>query len=370
MKIICGKSDLVSSISIVSKAVSSNKTSMSILQCILIEAANGVIKFTANDRELGIETKVKGEIKENGVVAVDANILGGVIKSLPDGEVSISTDSSYKTTIKCMKSKFDLPGRSGEEFSSLPKIEKGDSITISQYTLKEVIRQTIFAVSANDNNKIFTGEMFEITGNKLKVVALDGHRVAIRNIELRQSYDNRRVIIPGKTLNEIGKILSGEIEKEVNVYFMTNHIVFEFDNTLMVSRILEGEFFDVDKMLKNSSFTTNVKVNKKSLQETVERAILLINENDKKPVVINITDESMEFRIRSNIGALDEFVDADKNGNDMIIGFNPKFLLDVLKVVEDEIISIFMMDSKAPVIIRNEEEKYIYIVLPINFNTV
>ncbi len=370
MKIRCVKNDLVSSISIVSKAVSSNKTSMSILECILIEVSNGIIKFTANDRELGIETKVKGEIDENGVVAIDANIFGNVVRSLPDGEVTISTDSSYKTTISCMKAKFDLPGRSGEDFSGLPLIEKNDMITISQYTLKEVIRQTIFAVSANDNNKLLTGELFDIKGDKLRVVSLDGHRGAIRNLELRQSYSDREVVIPGKTLSEISKILSGEIEKEVNIYFMSNHIVFEFDQTLMVSRVLDGEFFDVDRMLSKSVYATTVTVNKKDLQDTVERAILLIRDNDKKPVVIGISNESMEFKIKSNIGSMDEFVDCSKTGDDIIIGFNPKFLLDVLKVVDDENITMYMIDSKAPTIIKDETEKYIYVVLPINFATV
>ncbi len=371
MKILCEKSDLVNSISIVSKAVTSNKTAMSILECILIEAANGVIKFTANDRELGIETKVKGEIQENGVIAIDANIFGNVIKSLPDGQVSIKTDSSNKTTIKCMKAKFDLPGRTGEDFASLPVIEKDNMITISQYTLKEVIRQTIFAVSLKDNNKLLTGELFEIKGDRMKVVALDGHRVAIRNIELRQSYEDRKIIIPGKTLSEIGKILSGEIEKEVNIYFMPNHIVFEFDQTVLVSRVLEGEFFDVDKMLGNSNNpSSTIKVNKKAMQETVERATLLIRDNDKKPVVISVKDDSLEFIIKSTIGSMDEFVDAEKNGGDVLIGFNPKFLLDVLRVTDDEELKIYIMNPKAPVFIKDDADKYNYVILPINFNTV
>ena len=369
MKIKCAKSDLVNSISIVSKAVASNKTSTSILECILIEVANGVIKFTANDRELGIETRVKGEIKENGVVAVDANIFGNVTGRLPDGEVEISSDTSYKVVIKCMKARFDLPGRSGEDFSGLPLIEKNDMITISQYTLKEVIRQTIFATSSNDNNKLLTGELFDIKGDKMRVAALDGHRVAIRNIELRQSYENKKVVIPGKTLSEISKILSGEIEKEVNIYFMTNHIVFEFDRTLIVSRLIEGEFFDVDRMLKDD-YVTKVEVGKKLLQETIERAILLVKDNDKKPVVIGINDNSMEFKIKSPIGSMDEIVDTEKTGEDMIIGFNPKFVLDVLKVIDDEKISIYMMDSKAPAFIKDDAGKYNYVILPINFNTV
>ena len=143
MKLVCSKSNLLNAVNIVSKAVPS-KTTMSILQCILINATTSEIKFTANDMELGIETKVEGEILEKGIIALDAKIFSEIVRKLPDSDVRIETDDNYKTTITCEKSKFNIIGKSGEDFSYLPRIEKNESIVMSQFTLKEVIRKTIF----------------------------------------------------------------------------------------------------------------------------------------------------------------------------------------------------------------------------------
>lgn len=228
MKLICKKSNLLNGVQIVSKAVPS-RTTMSILECILIDSTSGVIKLTANDMELGIETTIEGEIIEKGRIALDAKIFLEIVRKLPDNDISITTDENFKTVITCEKAKFNIVGKSCEDFSYLPEIEKKDFITISQFTLKEIIRQTIFSIADNDNNKLMTGELFEINDNELKVVSLDGHRISIRKIQLRQAYASKKVVVPGKTLNEISKILSGEIESYVNIFFTDRHILFEFD---------------------------------------------------------------------------------------------------------------------------------------------
>ena len=215
MKLVFAKANLLKSVSIVMKAVPS-KTTMPILECILIDASANEIKFTSNDMELGIETIVEGTIEERGIIALDAKIFSEIVRRLPDSYVTIETDENLATTITCEKAKFNIPGKSGEDFSYLPMIEKNDCIQISQFTLKEVIRQTIFSIAANENNKLMTGELFEIKNNTLKVVSLDGHRIAIRKIELNDTYEDKKVVVPGKTLNEISKILSGEVDDKVH----------------------------------------------------------------------------------------------------------------------------------------------------------
>ena len=206
MKLICSKSNLLRGVNIVSKAVPT-RTTMAILECILIDASTNEIKLMANDMELGIETRVEGDITERGVIALDAKIFSEIVRKLPDSDVMIETDASFKTVISCEKAKFNIVGKSGDDFSYLPYIEKNDAIVISQFTLKEVIRQTIFSIADNDNNKLMTGELFEIIENELKVVSLDGHRISIRNIELKNNYENKKVVVPGKTLQEISKIV-------------------------------------------------------------------------------------------------------------------------------------------------------------------
>lgn len=367
MKIICNKDDLLKGVNIALKAVPT-RTTMSILECILIDASETDIKLTSNDMELGIETKVQGEITEKGKVAIDAKFFSEIIRKLPDSEIVISTDANDVTTITCEKSKFTVAGKSGEDFSYLPYIEKDKSISLSQFSLKEIIRQTIFSIADNENNKIMTGVLFEINDNKLKVVSLDGHRVSIRNIELSNMYDEIKVIVPGKTLNEVIKILSGETDQMVDIFFTNNHIVFEFDNTIVVSRLIEGEYFKINQMI-SKDFETKVVINKKELLSCIDRATLLVKEGDKKPVILQISDGSLQIAISSAIGSMNEDIDIEKDGQDIRIGFNPRFLIDALRVIDDENISIYLMNSKAPCTIRDDAESYVYLILPVNISS-
>lgn len=366
MKIICSKSNLLYGVNIVSKAVPT-RTTMAILECILIDASAGEIKLTANDMELGIETKIEGEIEERGIIALDAKVFSDIVRKLPDNEVVIETDSSFKTTITCEKAKFNIIGKSGEDFSYIPYIERNEEISISQFTLKEVIRQTIFSIADNDNNKLMTGELFEINENSLKVVSLDGHRISIRNIELKNNYEHKKVVVPGKTLQEISKILPGNADEDVSMYLSDNHIVFEFGNTTVVSRLIEGEYFKIEQML-SSDYETKVKINKRELLECIDRATLLVKEGDKKPIIMNITDDKMELKINSFIGSMNEEIDITKDGKDILIGFNPKFFIDALRVIDEEEVTLYMVNPKAPCFIRDENETFIYLILPVNFN--
>lgn len=365
MKLICSKTNLLKGVTIVSKAVPS-KTTMSILECILIDASANEIKLTANDMELGIETVIEGEILEKGMIALDAKIFLEIVRKLPDNDITIETDSSFKTTITCEKAKFNIIGKSGEDFSYLPEIEKNDSVIISQFTLKEVIRQTIFSIADNENNKLMTGELFEINNDMLKVVSLDGHRISIRKIALKNSYDSKKVVVPGKTLSEVSKILSGDMDKDVHIFFTDKHILFEFNDTVVVSRLIEGEYFKIDQML-SSDYETKIKMNKRELLDCIDRATLLVKEGDKKPVIIDVKDSSMQLKMNSTVGSMDEDIDIEKEGKDLKIGFNPKFLIDALRVIEDEEIILYMVNPKAPCFIKDEKESYIYMILPVNF---
>ncbi|MDO5337592.1 MAG: DNA polymerase III subunit beta [Eubacteriales bacterium] len=366
MKIICSKTNLLKSVNISLKAVPA-KTTMPILECILIDARTNQIKFISNDMELGIETIVEGTIAQKGTIAINAKIFYEIIRRLPDNEVTLQTDERYTVTITCEKSKFNIPGKPGDDFASLPVIEKKEALVISQYSLKEMIRQTIFSIAVNENNKLMTGELFEISNNYLKVVSLDGHRISIRKIELKGNYTDRKVVVPGKTLNEISKILSGELTDEVHIFFSKNHILFSFDNTVVISRLIEGEYFRINQML-SSDYETKFEINKKEFLNCIDRATLLVREGDKRPIIIQITDSKMELKIESSIGSMKEDIDIVKEGKDILIGFNPKFLIDALKVIDDETITIYMVNSKAPCFIRDTRESYTYLILPVNFN--
>ena len=367
MKFVCKKSDLLKGVNIVLKAVPS-KTTMSILECILIDASTGQIKMTANDMELGIETVIEGDIREKGIIAINAKIFSEIVRKLPDNDVTIETDANFQMLICCEKARFSIAGKSGEDFSYLPYIEKAEPVVVSQFSLREVIKQTIFSISDNESNKMMTGELFEISGNHLKVVSLDGHRVSIRNLELKGEYQPRKVIVPGKTLIEVSKILSGELDALVNLFFTKNHIVFEFDETTVVSRLIEGEYFRIEQML-STDYETKVRVNKKELLNCIDRATLLIRESDKKPIIIQIEDGEMRLKLTSGVGSMNEEIVIEKEGKDILIGFNPKFMIDALRVIDDEMVTLYLVNPKAPCFIRDEKESYIYLILPVNFSS-
>lgn len=367
MKLVCSRSDLLNGVQTVSKAVP-NKTTMSILQCILINASDK-IKLTANDMELGIETIVEGNIVEPGIVALDAKIFLEIVRKFPDGDIKIETNDSYETVITSGDANIKIVGKSGEDFSYLPNIEKLDSIILSQFTLREMIRQTIFSIADNDTNKLMTGELFEVNEDKLRIASLDGHRISIRKVYLKNSYPRKKVVVPGKTLNEISKILNGDTDKDVVIFFTNKHIVFEFDNTTVVSRLIEGDYFNIDQML-SSDYETKVTINKRKLLDSIDRATLLVKEGDKKPIIINITDSNMELKLNSTIGSMRELIDISKNGKDLMIGFNPKFLIDALRVIDGDEIDIYLVNPKAPCFIKDSEDSYVYMILPVNFTTV
>ena len=366
MHIICDKSKLIEGMNIVMKAIP-GKTTMMILECVVIEVKDNQIKLIANDLQLGIETLIDGEIKQEGSVAVGAKVFFEIIRKLPSDNVSITVDEDYHMNISCGKAKFNIMAKATDEFPYLPNIVKDNNVNISQFTLKDIIRQTVFSISDNENAKVMTGELFEIHDSELKVVSLDGHRISIRKVKLNQSYDDVSVIIPGKTLIEISKIINGGMDDEVSIFFTDKHVLFEFEDTIVLSRLIEGEYYKIDKML-STDYETKVTVNKREMLECIDRSTLLLKESDKKPVIIDVQDDYMKFAMNSAIGSMDEDIDASKEGKDILIGFNPRFLMDALRVIDEDEITMYMINPKAPCFIRDQEETYIYLILPVNFN--
>ncbi len=366
MKIRCQKQDLITAMNIALRAVSA-KSSMNILECFLFNVKDNEISIISNNMEIGIETKVVGTVFDGGMVAVNAKMISDIVRKLPDNDVTIETDASNSIKITCEKARFNLAGQGGEDFPALPEIPKNDAVVMSQFTLRELIRQTVFSISDNDSNKIMTGELFEIKGDRLRLSALDGHRISIRKISLKKEYPDRQVIIPGKTLNEISKILSGELADEVSIFFEKNNILFEFNDTVVLSRLIEGKYYNVDQMIR-PDYETKIRINKRELLSCIERAILLAKESDKMPIVVGITDDNIELKMTTSLGSMREEISIRKEGKDLLIGFNPKYFIEALRVIDAEEIDIYLINAKAPCFIKDAEDSYVYLILPVNIN--
>lgn len=378
MKIVCSQSELLKAVNIVSKAVPT-RTTVTILECIKIDAREDEIVLTASDTQLSIETKIEGQIEERGMVALNAKFFSEIIRSLSSNEVTIESDDSFKTKIICGKAKFETMGRSGEDFPTLPLVSEEQPIIISQMMLRDVIQQTIFSISDSNDQKPMTGEQFKIKDNRLRIESLDGHRISIRNVLLNEDMNPNPfqcdVVVSGKSLNEISKILSGGADDQVKIYISkvsensmneTRFIRFDFDQTKVISTLLPGGYYNIDQMV-SSEYQTKLRINRKELLDCINRANLLYTiEGKKEPFVINVTDGLMELNIRTMNSSFDEKIEIEKEGLDINIAFNPKFLNDALRVIDDEEVTFYFINSKAPCSIKDDEETYIYIILPVN----
>ncbi|TCK86794.1 DNA polymerase-3 subunit beta [Natranaerovirga hydrolytica] len=366
MKIICDKVDLLNGVNTVLKAVPT-RTTLPILECILLDAHSDELKLISNDLELGIESKVKSDILQKGQIALNAKIFSDIVKKLPSSKIEITVDDNFKTTIVCEKSKFNIPGQSGDEFLKLPKIEKNNYVKISQLELKEMIHQTIFSIAMEETRPVLTGELIEINNKEFNIVSVDGHRVSIRKSVMDIPFD-KNVVVPGKTLSEISKILSSE-EDDVLVYFADKHILFELENSIVVSRLLEGDFPKYEQIF-SKDYETKIEIDRKDFLDSIDRASLISKDGKKTPIKVNIEDDNLIITSNTEIGQAHEEVSILKEGKDLEIAFNPKFLMDALRVIEDEKISIQFTNSLSPCIINQiNGEDYKYLVLPIRISS-
>ncbi len=365
MKVICSKESLQRAINAVSRAVPV-RTTLDILKCILLQAEDNELKLTANDTALGIETRIEAVVEEPGMTAIDAGLFSSIVRKLPDSDVLLQSDRQEAIDIHCENAYFHISGRGADDFIYLPTVQVKESIVISQFTIREMIGQVIFSAADSETSAAMSGVYLEVLQDRVRMTALDGHRIAIRVNELREIAEPVSAIVPAKTLSDLQKIVSGDLDKDIRISFARNHIIFEYDQTRMVSRVIDGEYFKVESMIRDIH-ETHIRINKKDLLNCLDRSTLLVNESDKKPVVMNITEEEMNLRLKSAIGTLDEMIPIEKEGKDIRIAFNPKLLLDALRVIDDEEIDIYMVKYNYPCIIRDEQGSYIYVVLPVNF---
>ncbi len=361
------KAQLVNALSIVMKAVST-KTSSVILESILISASDNRVVLDATDTELSIQTEVAAVIVKAGGVVLNAKLFSEIVRKFDSTEslIELDVDNDFKTTIRCEQAVFNIMGIDPVEFIPMPKIDRDAFISLSQFSLKEVIRQTEFSTAISDINRMMGGELIDVKNNVAKFVTLDGHRMSIRNIELMGDYEDQKCVVPIKSLQEVMRIIDSDTQKNVNIYFSKDHILFEFDKTLVLSRILDGEFFRIESMLSND-YDTKVNVSRLKLQSAIEQSMILIRENEHKPMILDIENGMLKLSVNSSLGFMDAKVNIEKSGSDLKIAFNPKFLVDALKVIDDDFVNIYFTNAKSPCFIRDDKNTYTYLILPVNF---
>lgn len=364
MKLFCNQKDLANAINIVQRAVSS-KTTLPILKGLLIEAYDHKLKLTGNDMSIGIETHINANIEKEGSVVLSSRLFGEIIRKLPNALVEIEILDNLTVIIRCEKSEFTLLGQEADEFPNIPEVNEENCYKIDHDLLKDMIRQTIFAISQDETRPILTGSLVEIDNGHLTIVSIDGYRLAIRK-SLIKSDKNNRAVVPGKTLNETLKILSGfENNNEVKICFTDKHILFSIDNVKVVSRLLEGEFINYSQ-IEPKECKSKVIVSLNDFSQGIERASLLARESKNSSIKLSIMDDLITVTSSVEVGSAREEVKIKLDGQDIDIGFNPKYLLDALKVIDTEDIQIELTTSVSPCVIKPlGNDNYIYIVLPV-----
>ena len=367
MKVICEKEKILKGISSVINGVAS-KTTLPVLEGILIQTNDNELKLTSYDTEIGIEYILEADIEEQGNTVVNAIMFSEIIKRLPSSEIRISVNENRLLEIECEGSLYKLATMNPDEFPELPKITVDNSIEIEQTVLKNMIRKTIFAVSTEENRPIFTGCLFEVKNGKLNVVAVDGYRLAIKSSELNNNVNTFSSVIPGKTLNEVNKIISDSFDT-VKIGISRNQALFEMENCKIVTRLLDGEFLKYENTIPQN-WETRVKVNKNNIQNCFERISLIsassIEREKKYPVKIHIEVGKVTISCANQTGDAKEELLVETEGKELDIGFNPRFFLDALKAIDDEEVYIEFGTNRSPCIIKPVGNgDYIYMILPI-----
>ena len=367
MKVVCYKDKILKAINSVVKGVAS-KTTMPILEGILIQTNDNEIKLTTYDLEIGIEYVIECEVKEQGSTVVNAIMFSEIIRKLPDTEISISVNANNLLEIECEGSLYKLATMNPEEFPELPKIEVENGIEVEQINLKNMIKKTIFAVSMEESRPIFTGCLFEIENNKLNLVAVDGFRLALRSLFLNKPTQNFSAVLPGKKLNEVNKILSDSFDI-VKIGVSKNQALFEMENCKIVTRILDGEFLNYKNVIPNN-WDTRILVNKSNIQNSFERISLIsassVEKEKKYPVKVQVDIGKVTISCTNQTGDAKEELYVSTEGKNLEAGFNPKYFLDALKSIDDEEVYIEFGTSISPCLVKSTQNNdYVYMILPI-----
>jgi len=371
LKFMCSTAALSEACQNVQRAISS-KTTIPALEGIFICAKDGELELTGYDLEAGIQTTIAAQVKEQGSIVLSAKVLCEILRKLPGDTVEIECDSRFLASISCGESRYRINGMSAEEYPELPSISGGTPLPIPQKTLKEMIRQTIFAVAVNPDTKpIHTGVKFELVPGELRLAAIDGFRLAVRKEPMDYDGEALNFVVPPKALNELMKMTSDDSDEMVSVAVGRRHIVFDIGNYHMVSRLLDGEFMNYQAAIP-TAYKTEAATDVRGLIGVVERISLIITEKIKSPVRCDILPDEgrLEFSCATGVGTARDSVAADISGEAFEVGFNNRFLLDALRVCDTDQVRIHFNGAVQPVVILPPEgESFLFMVLPVRLKS-
>lgn len=363
MKFVCDTQKFSEICSNVQRSVSS-KSTIPAIEGILLTTTENTITVTGYDLEVGVITSTEAKVEEQGSIILNAKILCDILRNLPAQTVRIESDERMTTKIKSGDAEFSLIGISAQEYPELPSVNSSFPIVVKGGILKDMIRKTIFATAENDTKIVHTGVRFEINNNLIRLVAVDGFRLAIRNEAIDYQGEEQIFVVPKKALNEIIKlIINDDISVALNIG--KRHIVFEIGNYILVSRLLDGEFLNYKSAIAINE-TSVVEVNTRMLINSIERTSLIITDRAKSPIRCVFDEDMIKISSITSLGAANDRIPAKIQGNKIEIGFNNRFLLDALKVCDTDEVIIKLGSPVLPIIIVPKQgDNFLFLVLPV-----
>lgn len=357
MKILLNTKELSNGLELASKAISS-KTTLTILEGFKLEAKNGCLTIKGSNLELNIETKVPASIEEEGEIVINASKLVEIIKKLPNDQVSLITKNDV-VNIKSGKISINLPFMNAQEYPEFPSLSEENCMLLKTSEFKNMLKSVLFAIAQDETRPILTGVLFEIENNILRLVALDGYRLSFK--EMKVNAENTKFVVPGKTLIELLKILPSE--DELHLTIENNRILFTFKETIITSKLLEGQYVNYKSLLPQDK-VTSLTVNRKEFLDMLDRTNLVITSNQNCIHLDVQSDNILKSVGKSTLGEIEEEIDCKVEGEGLLIAFNSRYLIDACKSIEDEEITIDFTTPTSPTIIKSEGDFY-HLILPI-----
>ena len=369
MTFTCEKQQLQDALGLAVRAVNP-RTTMPILECVLLTAQDDGLSLCASNIELTINTSpIPADIKTPGSIALDAKLFSEIVRKMPGEVVSISVDEKNSVQVKSGRSRLMISCKPADEFpvmSDAELVPVNNGYTLKAQTLKDMIRQTIFSVSTDQSKLILTGELIEVKDNTMRMVAVDMFRISYKSAPLAEDCENYKAVVPAKALGELGRMLPSDENEEVSIEMTEKRIIFKSKDFTLISNLLEGEFIRYDQIF-NEDFITIVEVNRSDLLNAFERAVLVATENKMLPIKLDITDDDLAIRSSSERGESDDGIPCKTDGKALTISFNPRYFIEALRAIDDEVVVLKFNTQLSPCTIRGvgEDSDYKYLIVPL-----
>lgn len=367
MRFECDKQSLYEALSNVSRAVG-QKTSIEALEGIKIKVSQDVLEFTGYDLNLGIKKEIDAVTDEMGEFVVGCGIFNEIVRKMPESRIAVEIDGNLNVHIKSGVTEYNISAISAQEYPDVPTIDRNEFIKIPQHVLKNMIKQTIFAVSTDTKKPILTGELFDIENGVFNMVAIDNYKLALRTESIVTDNDYK-FVVPSKALAEVEKLLDENSKEDCMIYVSKKHITFEINGYSVITRLLEGEFYNY-KVSIPKNYSTEVILKVKNLIDTLDRCGLLISEKHKAPVRCKFANGALTINCKTSVGKFNDEMEIDLSGSSFEIGFNNKYLLEALRACESEKVKLQMNGPLSPIkIVPVDSDCFTFLVLPVQLSS-